>query len=322
MAKSKKEAAYLALHRRGGLRRRVEEARSMLTPCRVCPRACGADRLAGKTGVCRIGRRARVASWGPHFGEESPLVGSGGSGAIFFAGCNLLCVFCQNEEISHPDALADAAPDAADSGRLAAVMLELQEQGCHNVNLVTPSHVVPQILEALDVAVSQGLTLPLVYNSSGYDALETLRLLEGVVDIYMPDVKFWHDAVAARYTGVKDYATVMKKAVREMHRQVGDLALDRDGIAVRGLLVRHLVMPGQLDETAAIVRFLAREISPRTYVNIMDQYHPCARAGDFPEIDRAITAEEYRQARELAREAGLDRLDRRDWSRLFRQLGL
>ncbi len=322
MAKSKKEAAYLALHRRGGLRQRLDEARAMLTPCRVCPRACGADRLAGRIGACRIGRRARVASWGPHFGEESPLVGSKGSGAVFFAGCNLHCVFCQNEDISHPDSLADAAPDAVDSDQLAAVMLDLQRQGCHNINLVTPSHVVPQILEALALAADQGLTLPLVYNSSGYDAPETLRLLEGVVDIYMPDIKFWHDATAARYTGVKDYATVTRAAVREMYGQVGDLELDRDGIAVRGLLVRHLVMPGQLDETAAIVRFLASEISPHTYVNIMDQYHPCARAHEFPEIDRTITADEYRQARDLARQAGLDRLDRRDWSRLLRQLGL
>ncbi len=322
MAKTKKEASYIALWRRGGLRERVREARAMLSPCRVCPRGCGVDRLAGKPGVCRTGRRARVASYGPHFGEESPLVGDRGSGAIFFAGCNLLCVFCQNEEISHPDTAGDAAPDAVEAGQLAAVMLALQEQGCHNINLVTPSHVVPQILEALEPAVEQGLRLPLVYNSSGYDSVETLRLLEGIVDIYMPDIKFWHDATAARYTGVSDYATVARRAVREMQRQVGDLELDRNGIAVRGLLVRHLVMPGQAEETAAIVRFLAGEISAATYVNIMDQYHPCARAGEFPEIDRTITADEYRQAMQAAREAGLHRFDERDWARLLRQLGL
>ena len=321
MAKTKKEVSYLALHRRDELRRRADEARVLLSPCRVCPRRCGVDRLQGELGVCRTGARARVASYGPHFGEESPLVGRNGSGAIFFAGCNLLCVFCQNEEISHTDTRGDAAPDAATGGQLAAVMLDLQDRGCHNINLVTPSHVVPQILEALAIAADD-LRLPLVYNSSGYDAVETLRLLDGVVDLYMPDVKFWSDAIAARYTGVKDYGTVMRDAVREMHRQVGDLELDDEGIAVRGLLVRHLVMPGQLDETAAIMRFLADEISPDTYLNIMDQYHPCARAADYPEINRAITAEEYQQARELARRVGLHRLDERDWARLLRHLGL
>lgn len=321
MAKTKKEVSYLALHRRDELRRRADEARVLLSPCRVCPRRCGVDRLQGELGVCRTGARARVASYGPHFGEESPLVGRSGSGAIFFAGCNLLCVFCQNEEISHADTRGDAAPDAATGGQLAAVMLDLQDRGCHNINLVTPSHVVPQILEALAIAADD-LRLPLVYNSSGYDAVETLRLLDGVVDLYMPDVKFWSDAIAARYTGVKDYGTVMRDAVREMHRQVGDLELDDEGIAVRGLLVRHLVMPGQLDETAAIMRFLADEISPDTYLNIMDQYHPCARAADYPEINRAITAEEYQQARELARRVGLHRLDERDWARLLRHLGL
>ncbi len=322
MAKTKKQPSYHLLARQGGVRRRAEEARALLAPCRTCPRRCGVDRLQGELGVCRIGARARVASYGPHFGEESPLVGQNGSGAIFFAGCNLLCIFCQNVDISHADSLGDAAADAVPGERLAAVMLDLQERGCHNINLVTPSHVVPQILEGLAIAADQGLRLPLVYNSSGYDAVETLRLLDGIVDIYMPDVKFWTDAIAARYTGVGDYGTIMRQAVREMHRQVGDLELDRDGIALRGLLVRHLVMPGQLDETAAIMRFLADEISPQTYVNIMDQYHPWARAGQCPEIDRTITGAEYRQARELAREAGLHRFDERDWTRLFRHLGL
>ncbi|HEB50895.1 MAG TPA: radical SAM protein [Desulfobulbus sp.] len=321
MAKTKKEAAYRALHSAGTLRRRADEARALLAPCRVCPRRCGVDRLQGELGVCRIGARARVASYGPHFGEESPLVGENGSGAIFFSGCNLLCVFCQNEEISHADTLGDSAPDAATGDQLAAVMLDLQQRGCHNINLVTPSHVVPQILEGLAIA-AESLRIPLVYNTSGYDSVETLHLLDGIVDIYMPDVKFWSDEVAARYTGVKDYATVVRAAVREMHRQVGDLELDSRGLATRGLLVRHLVMPGRLDETGEIMRFLAGEISPATYVNIMDQYHPCARAADYPEINRPLTADEYHQARELARQAGLHRLDERDWSSLFRRLGL
>jgi putative pyruvate formate lyase activating enzyme len=261
-----------------------------------------------------------VASFGPHFGEEQPLVGISGSGAIFFEGCNLGCVFCQNADISHIDDPGDDAPEAVTREQLAEIMLDLQARGCLNINLVTPSHVVPQILEALELAVDEGLHLPLVYNSSGYDAVQTLKLLDGIVDIYMPDCKFMTRQSAARYTGAPDYPEVMQAAVREMHRQVGDLILDKNGIALHGLLVRHLVMPGCLKDTERIVRFLATEISKETYVNIMDQYRPCNRAGEFEEISRPLLLTEFEQAMEMARQAGLHRFDVKDVGRMLKLL--
>ena len=295
--------AYLALHRRGELGRRAETAVAALASCRVCPRLCGVDRLAGETAVCRTGRLARVSSYFPHFGEEDCLRGWGGSGTIFFAQCNLRCVFCQNADISqNPKAGTEVSPK-----RLAAMMLELQGLGCHNINFVTPEHVVPQILEALPLAVEAGLRLPIVYNTSGYDSLESLRLLDDVVDIYMPDFKMWDPQSAHIYLKARDYPEATRAALEEMHRQVGDLQLDSQGIAQRGLLVRHLLMPGQLAESEAIFRFLAEKLSPDTYVNVMAQYHPAGRvtAVRYPELNRRLRHNEYRAACHLAQKAGL-----------------
>lgn len=311
------QSGYLALYREGNLDERIAEAQQRLSPCRVCPRHCKVDRLSDEKGICQTGVKAVVSSYAPHFGEESPLVGSGGSGTIFFTHCNLLCIFCQNYEISHLGQGIETDP-----GQLAAMMVSLQRQGCHNINFVTPSHVVPQILVALPKAIEKGLTVPLVYNSSGYDSLETLKLLEGIVDIYMPDFKFWDKDLAKRYAKAPDYPEVAQKAILEMYRQVGDLVMDDEGVAVKGLLVRHLVMPGSLEETREILRFLAREVSVDTYVNVMDQYRPCGEACHCPPIDRTLTGGEYQQALKLARDAGLQRLDEKDWLRILRKLGI
>lgn len=302
------EPAYLALARRGELRRRAEAAVEQLAHCRACPRNCGVDRLANKTAVCHTGRYARVASYFPHHGEEDCLRGWRGSGTIFFALCNLRCVFCQNYDISQVPSGREVSPS-----RLAEMMIELQEQGCHNLNLVTPEHVVLQILEALPLAVERGLRLPLVYNTSAYDSLDSLRLLDGVVDIYMPDFKFWEPQLALRYVKAKDYPEAARQAIREMQRQVGELKFDEKGLAKRGVLVRHLVMPGGIAGTEAILRFLAEEVSPDTYVNVMDQYYPAGRvdSAHFLEINRMITAQEEETAREHARRAGLWRMDQR-----------
>ncbi len=300
------EPAYLTSLRDGSLREKVAAAREMLKSCRVCPRNCEVDRLGGDTGFCGIGEQAVVASAHPHFGEESPLVGHGGSGTIFFTSCNLKCLFCQNYEISR---LMEGQP--ADSATLAAVMLHMQQIGCHNINFVTPSHVVPQILDAVLLAAGNGLRLPLVYNTGGYDALETLRLLDRVVDIYMPDLKFMDSGVCEQLMSAPDYPETVRAAIREMHRQVGDLDIDPQGIAVRGLLVRHLVMPGDLANTRAAMRFLASEVSRNTYVNVMNQYRPCGQAHGRPDIGRAITREEYAKALEIAAEEGITRLDER-----------
>lgn len=311
------QSGYLALYREGNLDERIAEAQQRLSPCRVCPRHCKVDRLSDEKGICQTGVKAVVSSYAPHFGEESPLVGSGGSGTIFFTHCNLLCIFCQNYEISHLGQGIETDP-----GQLAAMMVSLQRQGCHNINFVTPSHVVPQILVALPKAIEKGLTVPLVYNSSGYDSLETLKLLEGIVDIYMPDFKFWDKDLAKRYAKAPDYPEVAQKAILEMYRQVGDLVMDDEGVAVKGLLVRHLVMPGSLEETRGILRFLAREVSVDTYVNVMDQYRPCGEACHCPPIDQTLTGDEYQQALKLARDAGLQRLDEKDWLRILRKLGI
>jgi putative pyruvate formate lyase activating enzyme len=309
------KAGYLLLHEKGELQTRIDASKEMLSPCIVCPRQCLVDRLTGEKGVCRTGVQAMVSSYAPHFGEESPLVGTGGSGTIFITNCNLLCVFCQNFDISHLGQGIETS-----DGQLASMMVSLQRQGCHNINFVTPSHVVPQILAALPKAIAKGLEVPLVYNSSGYDAVETLKLLDGVFDLYMPDFKFWNTESAKRYAKAPDYPEKARAALKEMHRQVGDLELDEQGIAVKGLLVRHLVMPGARGETRDIMRFLAQEISKQTYVNVMDQYRPCGRAGDFPPIDRRPTHEEFQDAMDGAKEAGLTRLDERDWVRILKKL--
>ncbi|MFQ5877713.1 MAG: radical SAM protein [Acidobacteriota bacterium] len=302
------EPAYLRLHRSGELARRAREAVAALARCTVCPRDCAVDRLAGRTAVCRTGRYARVASYGPHFGEEDCLRGRHGSGTIFFSMCNLRCVFCQNHDISQAGEGREVAPE-----RLAAMMLELQQRGCHNINLVTPEHVVPQILEALPLAVGAGLRLPLVYNTSAYDSLHSLRSMDGVVDIYMPDFKIWDPRAALEYLKARDYPEAARRAIREMNRQVGPLLLDEDGLAKRGVLMRHLVMPDGVAGTAAIMEFLAREVSPLTYVNIMDQYAPAWRVGPdrYATINRRISSDEHREAIGAARRAGLSRFDER-----------
>jgi len=284
------------------MRQRAEAALASLESCEICPRSCGVNRLEGELGYCRSGRYARVSSFTPHFGEERPLVGSHGSGTIFMTGCNLRCVFCQNYDISQ---LGEGREVSAT--KLAEMMVCLADGGCHNVNFVTPTHFVPQILEALVEATEMGLSVPLVYNSGGYDSVETLRLLDGIFDIYMPDAKYGTDAAAKKYSDAPDYTRVMKAAVREMHRQVGPLEVDDDGVAVRGLLVRHLVLPENLAGTAEVVRFLAEEVSPETYLNVMAQYHPCFKAYSYPELSRPITLREYAEAVAVARAAGLDR---------------
>lgn len=297
-------AAYQALLESGELRRRAGEALSRLACCTLCPRRCEADRPGGEKGKCQTGRRAVVSSFGPHFGEEAPLVGWGGSGTIFFTHCNLRCQFCQNYSISQTGEGEEVGAED-----LARMMLQLQARGCHNINLVSPTHVVAQLLEALELAAKRGLHLPLVHNSGGYDSLETLKLLDGVVDIYMPDMKYSDEGTAFKYSGVHDYPEVNRAAVGEMHRQVGDLEVDAKGVAVRGLLVRHLVLPQGLAGTKQVVEFLAQDISPNTYLNVMDQFRPCYRACDYPELCRPITREEFQEALRLAREAGLERLD-------------
>ena len=294
------EPSYLATQRSGDLGEKVHAARDLLRSCRICPRECEVDRLAGERGDCNTGFLPMISSYNPHFGEEPCLTGSRGSGTIFFTSCNLRCVFCQNYEISHQMEGREVSPQA-----LASMMLDLQERGCHNINFVTPSHMVAQILEALPAAIARGLRIPLVYNTSAYDKVETLRLLDGVVDIYMPDFKFARAEVAAQYTQAEDYPAVARAAIREMHRQVGDLQMDEQGVAERGLLVRHLVLPDDLAGTREIMRFLSRDISPHTVVNIMDQYRPCGSAHRFPLLNRRISHSEYLEAVQIAREEGL-----------------
>jgi putative pyruvate formate lyase activating enzyme len=299
------EPAYLRLTRRGALKDRLDAAWEHLRRCDLCARCCRVDRLQGiKGALCRTGERAIVHSCGPHHGEEDPLRGWRGSGTLFFSWCNLRCVFCQNWEISHKG-LGEAVPPE----RLAQMMLELQSLGCHNINLVSPSHVVAQILAAVEIAARQGLRLPLVYNTGGFDSPEALALLDGVVDIYMPDMKYGHDQTAFRYSRIRGYVAVNRAAVREMHRQVGDLVLDERGIARRGLLIRHLVMPGLPEETESVLAFIARELSPDTYLNLMDQYRPCYRASEHPPLDRPLSRDEYARALATARRLGLRRLD-------------
>jgi len=271
----------------------------------VCPRRCGVKRLAGESGECQVTTQVVVSSYGPHFGEEAPLVGGHGSGTIFFTYCNLHCSFCQNYTISQ---LGEGSP--VDKEKLAKMMLSLQAKGCHNINLVSPTHIVPHILDALELATTKGLHLPLVYNSGGYDTIETLELLDGVVDIYMPDMKYSDGKIAEQLSGIKDYPKINKAAVREMHRQVGDLKLDEQGTAQRGLLVRHLVLPNRLAGTEEVVRFLAEEVSTNTYLNIMAQYHPCYKAFDMPQLARPLLSQEFYEAIDLAHQQGLYRLDR------------
>ncbi|MDB4443927.1 radical SAM protein [bacterium] len=309
------EPSYLKLYREGELENRAEQALKLLSSCTLCPRNCGINRLAGEKGFCDTGRKAKVASYNAHFGEEAPLVGRFGSGTIFISACNLLCTFCQNYDISHQNEGTEVEPED-----MAAMMISLAEKGCHNINFVTPTHVVPQLLEALTHAVEMGLSIPLVYNSGGYDRRETLEILNGVFDIYMPDFKFWDGKWAERYCQAPDYKEAATTAIKEMHRQVGDFFIDDQGVAIKGLLVRHLVMPGNIAGTGKIMEFLAREISMKTYVNVMDQYRPCGTAHRDESINRSLTAREFQRAMDVAKEAGLERLDSRDRIRLVYSL--
>lgn len=296
------EPSYISLFKTGELAQRAQKAKGLLQECRLCPRGCGSRRLEGEAGKCLIGRSALVSSFFAHRGEEDCIRGFNGSGTIFFSGCNLRCIFCQNSDISW-----SATGQATGRDGLANIMLQLQATGAHNINFVTPSHVVAHILEALDRAVSRGLCIPLVYNSSGYDSLEALRLLDGVIDIYMPDLKFMNPSTAQRLTAASDYPSVARQALREMFRQVGDLELDQNGLARRGLLVRHLVLPNDLAGTREAMEFLAREISPHTCVNLMAQYHPCGLAWSTDGLGRRITRAEFEAAVRVARQAGLYR---------------
>lgn len=299
------QAAYRALHQSGELARRVQEAYERLSACDLCGWNCQVDRNV-RQGVCRTGARAVVSSYGPHLGEEDPLRGWRGSGTLFFAWCNLKCQFCQNYDISQLGHGQAVEPET-----IARYMLDLEDQGCHNINFVSPSHVVPMILAAVDIAAARGLHIPLVYNTGGYDSMEALKLLDGVIDIYMPDMKYADAQAAQKYSKAQDYPAINQAAVREMHRQVGDLVIDEHGIARRGLLVRHLVLPAGLAGTAEIARFLAQEISRDTYINVMPQYRPCYKAHDLPPLDRPITHQEYEQAVQQVLAAGLHRLDER-----------
>jgi putative pyruvate formate lyase activating enzyme len=302
------EPGYLALLRSGELEKRAEEAVKHLADCDLCPWDCRIDRLEDKIGFCKTGRDARISSAFPHRGEEDPLSGRSGSGTIFFSYCNLRCQYCQNYTISQ-----EGEGHSIDAGGLAVQMLTLQAMGCHNINFVSPSHVVAQIIEAVAIAAKSGLRLPLVYNTGGYDSLPALELLDGIVDIYMPDMKYGDPVTGQKYSKVKDYTAINQAAVREMHRQVGDLKLDERGIAQRGLLIRHRVLPGGLAGTEVVARFLAGEISKDTYINIMGQYRPEYRAcrEDFGDLSRAVTVDEIAEACEIARTAGLHRFDQR-----------
>ncbi len=297
--------AYLNAPGADALAGKAAKATSLIEDCALCPRQCHVNRAAGETGICNTGKNARVSSIHAHFGEEPPLVGTHGSGTIFFTHCNLMCNFCQNWDISH-EGYGEDVSDAA----LADMMLALQARGCHNINFVTPTHVVPQILSAVAIAAPKGLNIPLVYNSSGYDRVETLALLDGVIDIYMPDFKFWDEKMAEMTCGAPDYPGVARRAVSEMHRQVGDLIINGGGLARRGLLVRHLAMPGGIADTRRIMRFIVENISKDTYVNVMSQYRPAGNAWKIPGLSRPLSASDYRLAVDAARQEGIVRFAR------------
>jgi putative pyruvate formate lyase activating enzyme len=301
------EPGYVTLFRRGELEKLARKAYMHLAMCDVCALKCPVDRLSGKLGACRTGEKAKISSFTSHHGEERPLSGWMGSGTIFFTRCNLKCQYCQNYEISQTDNGNEVEPED-----IAEIMLALQSQGCHNINFVSPSHVVPQLLAAVMIAANAGLHIPLVYNSGGYDSLPILQLLDGVIDIYMPDMKYGDSRLAQKYSKIPHYSEVNQLAVKEMHRQVGDLNINKDGLAVHGLLVRHLVLPNNLAGTEYIVKFISNEISKDTYLNIMNQYHPSYQANRFPELNRTITKEEFQAAIQMAINAGLRRFDKYD----------
>jgi putative pyruvate formate lyase activating enzyme len=294
---------YIKTYANSKLREKIEAGYKILENCALCPRQCKVNRIKGELGTCKVGKDPMVSSASPHFGEEPPLVGRHGSGTIFLTGCNLHCLYCQNYEISHL-----MMGEVVTTEEFAEQMLYLQRLGCHNINFVTPTHQVPQILAALEIAIPKGLKVPLVYNTGGYDSIQELKLMEGIIDIYMPDFKYWNEEIAERYSNAaRNYPEITMAALKEMQRQVGDLVIDKEGVAQRGLLIRHLVLPEGLAGTKEVLHFVASEISKNSYVNIMDQYRPCGKAFDFPPLNRRITPEEYREAAEIAEKEGLHR---------------
>ncbi|MBF0338369.1 MAG: radical SAM protein [Nitrospirae bacterium] len=298
--------AYLSLSP-GDLNKRAMAAYDILKCCTLCPKQCRVDRLAGERGFCRTGALPFVSSYGAHLGEEAPLVGVHGSGTIFFGNCNLNCVYCQNYSISHLSEGTEISLDA-----LAVMMIALQEMGCHNVNLVSPSHQTAAFVMALPEAVKRGLSIPVVYNCGGYESMQALNLIDGIVDIYMPDLKYSDPAMSLRYSNAEAYPQVAQSAIKEMHRQVGNLVVDENGIATRGLLIRHLVLPNNIAGSRQTLEFIAREISTDTYINIMDQYHPCFKAIEHHLLNRRLTGSEYYAVLEYAKSLGLTRLDKED----------
>ena len=293
---------YIELEEKGDLTKKIRSLNEILSECSLCPRRCGVNRIQEELGYCGAGSELTVSSVFPHFGEEAPLVGYRGSGTIFLTHCNLRCVFCQNYDISHLGRGERTSPS-----QMASYMMRLQELGCHNINFVTPTHYVPQIVASLPEAIELGLKLPLVYNCSGYESLELIKLLDGIIDIYMPDAKYADEEPAKRFSNAPDYPHVLKEVLKEMYRQVGDLHMDENGIAERGLLIRHLVMPGNLGGTEDLMKFIAEEISRDSYVNIMQQYRPEHKSFDYPELSRRITYDEYLDAVKTARRFGLHR---------------
>lgn len=312
MASKSFVASYVKTYEAGRFAEKIEKTLRILEACSLCPRNCGVNRLKGERGVCRAGLLPEVSSYSPHFGEESPLVGDHGSGTIFMTHCNLRCLFCQNYSISHL-----GQGQQVSFKTLGMMMVDLQRRGCHNINFVSPTHYAPQILKALPYAIERGLSVPLVYNTGGYDSVKTLELLEGVFDIYMPDFKYGDGRAAEEYSQAPDYPQVARLAFKEMHRQVKDLVVDQRGIALRGLLVRHLVLPQGLAGTKEVMRFLAKEISKNTYVNVMDQYYPCGKISPASPLNRRISEREFEAALDAAKKAGITRLDKREKIRLI-----
>jgi len=296
--------SYIKLYETGELQKRIDALNMILEDCHLCPRNCRVNRFKGEKGVCKVGSLPMVSSFHAHFGEEKPLVGRYGSGTIFLTYCNLKCLFCQNYDISH---LGEGREVSLKE--LGDMMISLMRQGCHNINFVTPTHQTAQIVSALPYAIERGLGIPLVYNCGGYEFLETIKLLDGIFDIYMPDFKYGSNESAKKLSAAPDYVEITKVAIKEMHKQVGDLKMDKRGIAERGLLIRHLVLPEGLAGTWEVMKFIATEISKNTYINIMDQYRPCYKAFEHPPMNRRITGEEFEEAVRIAREEGLGRLD-------------
>ena len=296
------EPSYLKLHREGEIKKRIAKLKEIIKDCHLCPHNCKVNRLKGETGVCKSDSRLKVASYGPHFGEEAPLVGTKGSGTIFFSNCSLQCVYCQNHDISQK-----GHGQYLDPKEVADIMLNLQKRGCHNINFVTPTHMVYGIIKAVDKAIEQGLRIPLVYNTGGYDSVKTLKLLDGIIDIYMPDIKYADNKLAKKYSNAPDYFNIVKKAVTEIHKQVNDLEIV-DGIAKKGLLARHLVLPENISGTEKIIDFIADNISKNTYFNLMKQYYPSYKADKYTKLNQRVNNRKYQLLRSYANQKGL-RLD-------------